>query len=103
MSAILNLSIFPLDQGEELGVYVARAMDVIEASGLPYVMGPMGTAVEADTVKEVLDVAHKCFEALEPDCHRVYMMMNVDHRKDRTNGLRIKVDSVKAKMGGGKA
>ncbi len=103
MSAILNISIFPLDKGEDLGDYVARAMNVIKASGLPYVMGPMGTAIEGSSVQEVLDLAAKCYAELEPDCHRVYMMMNVDARKGRTDGLREKVESVQTKLAGGSA
>ncbi|TVM17411.1 thiamine-binding protein [Oceanidesulfovibrio indonesiensis] len=103
MSVILNISIFPLDKGENLGEYVARAMNVIKASGLPYVMGPMGTAIEGASVQEVLELAARCYAELEPDCERVYMMMNVDARKGRTEGLRTKVESVQAKMAGGTA
>lgn len=37
MSAIVELSIFPLNKtGESLSPYVARVLAVIEASGLPY-------------------------------------------------------------------
>ncbi len=35
MSVIINFSIFPLDKGESLSNYVARAIKIIDESGLP--------------------------------------------------------------------
>ena len=36
MSVIVEFSIFPLDKGESLSPYVARALNKIQESGLPY-------------------------------------------------------------------
>ncbi len=93
MSAILNLAVFPLDKGAELATYVARVIDVIEASGMPYQLGPMGTAVEGDP-RALFELANNCLETLQPDCERVYMAMHMDYRKGRQNGLTGKVDAV---------
>jgi hypothetical protein len=36
MSVIIEFSIFPMDKGESLSPYVARALKMIQDSGLPY-------------------------------------------------------------------
>jgi uncharacterized protein YqgV (UPF0045/DUF77 family) len=41
MSTIVEFSIFPLDKGESLSPYVARALKLIQDSGLPYELNPI--------------------------------------------------------------
>ena len=43
MSAIADLTIFPLDKGESVSSYVAEAVKVVQTSGLEYQIGPMST------------------------------------------------------------
>ena len=38
----------PLDKGESLSQYVARSLDIIDKSGLPYQLTPMGTIIEGE-------------------------------------------------------
>lgn len=94
MSVIVDLSIFPLDkEGVGLSRYVARALAVIEASGLPHMLGPMGTAIEGEW-DEVMQVVGDCYRALEPDCDRIYVGVKADWRRGRRGGLAAKVASV---------
>lgn len=93
MSAILELTIFPLDKGESLSPYVARAVGIVKNSGLPYVFGPMGTCVEGD-YDAVMGVARRCFEAMEKDCDRINMTMRIDYRKKGDSRLATKLQSV---------
>ena len=44
---LLDFSMSPFDKGESLGKYVARSLDIIDRSGLPYQLTPMGTIIEA--------------------------------------------------------
>lgn len=97
MSVIVELSIFPMDKGESLSPYVARAVEVIEQSGLAYVFGPMSTSIEGEW-DEVMAVVDACYKALEPDCHRILVHFRADCRKGRKQGLKAKVESVQAKM-----
>lgn len=97
MSVIVDMSIFPLGKGEELGDYVARAVKIIRQSGLPHVFGPMGTAIEGEW-SQVMDVVDKCMQELKADCERIYLGLKIDYRKGRQDGLKQKVRSVEAKL-----
>ncbi|QJB55187.1 MTH1187 family thiamine-binding protein [Pseudodesulfovibrio sp. zrk46] len=98
MSVIIDLTIFPMDkQGPSLSPYVARIINVIKDSGLNYQLGPMGTAIEGEW-DEVMEVVDACYKKLEPDCDRIYLAMKADCRKDRTNGMSGKVESVQSKL-----
>lgn len=97
MSVIIDFSIFPMDKGgQSLSSYVARALDIIDKSGLEYRLGPMGTAIEGEW-NEVMGVVDACYKALEPESDRIYINIKVDAKKGRTRGLAGKVDSVKEK------
>ena len=96
MSVIIELSIFPTDKGESVSEHVARAVNIIEDSGLSYQVNPMGTCIEG-AWPEVLKVVDKCFTTLQQDCHRIYATIKVDYRKSRSDGLKGKVESVLSK------
>lgn len=97
MSLLINFSIFPLDKGESVSQYVARAVKIIRDSGLPYKLGSMGTSIEGDW-NEVMDVVTRCFEELKKDCNRVYMGITADYRKKGKNRITAKVESVEGKL-----
>lgn len=96
MSTIIELSIFPLDKGESVSDYVARAIKVIKESGLPYEVGPMGTSIEGE-LEQVMEVALACIKAIARDSNRVYWTIKGDLRKGREEGLRKKIESVMCK------
>ena len=97
MSALVDLSIFPLDKGDSLSAYVARVLKIIKDSGLPHKMGPMGTSMEGEW-DEVMGVVNNCFEELKKDCDRVYMTLKVDYRKGPSGRIESKVKSVEEKL-----
>ncbi len=97
MSVIVDFSIFPLDKGVSLSAYVARALKIIQESGLPYRLGPMGTSVEGEW-DEVVGLVQACFEALKKDCDRVYMALKIDYRKGPSGRIEGKVKSVQNKL-----
>lgn len=98
MSVLIDFTIYPMDKGESLSPYVAKALTIIKQSGLPYRLGPMGTAVEGEW-GQVMDVVNRCFEELKKDCDRVSMMLRADYRKDLTGRIESKIQSVEEKMG----
>ena len=97
MSVLINFSIFPLDKGESVSQYVARAVKIIKDSGLPYKLGSMGTSIEGEW-GEVMEVVTRCFEELKRDCNRVYMGITGDYRKTGEDRITAKVESVQGKL-----
>jgi len=97
MSVIVEVSIFPTDKGPSVSPYVARVLKIIEGSGLPHQLTPMGTCIEGEWAA-VMTVVDNCFQELKSDCSRVYLSLKADYRKGRTDGLHRKVASVKAKL-----
>ncbi len=93
MSVMAQFAIFPTDKGDSVAPYVARAIQVIKDSGLPYVFGPMGTTIEGEW-SEVMDCITRCHQVLEEDSDRIYLALTMDSRKGRVNGLKTKVEHV---------
>ena len=98
MAVVLELSMWPMDKGESLSPYVARSLEAIEASGLDYRLGPMGTCIEGE-YDEVMAVVKECFERMAADCGRVTASIKLDYRAGRTGRLASKVESVEQKVG----
>jgi uncharacterized protein (TIGR00106 family) len=99
MSVIVDLSIFPIGKGESVSGHVSRAVKIIKESGLPFKLGPMGTAIEGEW-EEVMGVVNRCFEALRGDCPRVYMTLKADYRKGETGRMEGKIKTVERKSQG---
>jgi uncharacterized protein (TIGR00106 family) len=97
MSVIVEFSIFPIDKGESLSPYVARALKTIQDSGLPYELNPMGTCVEGEW-SDVMDLVDRCFQELEKDCNRINLSLKADYRKGQSGRMKSKVKSVKEKL-----
>ncbi len=99
MSFLVFVSMTPLGKGESVSEYVARVVDVVDKSGLPYVLTPMGTIVEGEDWEEVMSVLKKGFEELKKDCPRVSITMKIDYREGKSGRLKSKVESVQEKLG----
>lgn len=99
MSVVVELTIFPLDKGASLSPYVARALEIIRASGLPHALGPMGTCIEGEW-DEVMAVVTACFEELRKDCTRINVGLRADWRAGAGGRLTAKPASVLEKLDG---
>lgn len=97
MSVIIELAIFPMDKGESVSPYVARVLDLIKNSGLPFQLNPMGTCIEGQW-EEVMALVNQCFQALQKDSNRIYMTLKADYRKNTSGRIQGKVASVQGKM-----
>ncbi len=96
--ALLEFSITPLGVGESVSQYVARAVDIVDKSGLDYRLHAMGTEVEG-SLGELLALLGKCIEAVAADCDRVSVSAKLDYRKDHAGALAAKVASVEKRLG----
>ena len=95
---LLEFAMAPHGQGESLSAHVARILDVIDKSGVPYQLTPMGTILEG-SFDEVMKVVGDCFHALEPDCARIGMNLKMDYRAGAQSRLKSKVEAVEKKVG----
>ena len=95
---LLEFTMSPLGKGESVSAYVARILDLVDRSGLPYQLTPMGTILEGEW-PEVMAVVAACFEALRADCDRVSAQIRIDYRKGPAGRLRSKVETVERRLG----
>lgn len=94
---LLEFSMSPLGKGESVGRFVARSLDIIDRSGLPYRLNPMGTVLEGEW-DEVFRVVRKCYERMRKDCNRISCTIKVDYRKGHKGRLDSKVASVEKRL-----
>ena len=90
---LLEFSMSPLGKGESVSKYVSRSLDIIDKSGVPYRLNPMGTVLEGEW-DEVFAVVRKCYERMKKDCNRISCSIKVDARKGHSGRLVSKVASV---------
>lgn len=95
---LLEFSMSPLGKGESVSQYVARSLDIIDRSGLPYQLHSMGTILEGEW-DEVFGVVRACFEAMREDCNRITCTIKVDYRKGARGRLEAKVRAVEERLG----
>ncbi len=95
---IAEFSIAPTGQGVGVSAYVARCLDLVDRSGLPYRLNPMGTVVEGP-FDEVLDLIARCHKAVAKDCDRVSTIIKIDDRKGAENQIEDKVTKVERLVG----
>jgi uncharacterized protein (TIGR00106 family) len=98
MHGLLEFSVVPLGVGSSVSPYVARCVELVEASGLDYQLHAMGTLVEGDH-HQLLALLERCLDALAADCDRITCSAKIDLRRDSRDRLRGKIASVEEKLG----
>jgi len=99
MSVLVDFAMFPTDKGESVSQYVSRIIKMVDESGIPYKLTPMGTVFETETIEEAMEIIAKAYKQLEPDCNRVYSTIKLDIRKGKSNRLKQKIESVEKRIG----
>ena len=95
---LLEFTMSPMNKGESVSAYVARSIDIIDRSGLPYQLTAMGTIVEGEWA-DVMAVVTACFDAMSADCDRVSTSIKIDYRKGPGGRLMAKVESIEQNLG----
>jgi uncharacterized protein (TIGR00106 family) len=95
---LLEFAMAPRGPAEGLSDPVARIVDIIDRSGLPYRLTAMGTILEGEWA-DVMAVVTACFEALKVDAPRISVNLKADYRAGRSDGLSSKVEAVERKLG----
>nr|VFK50802.1 MAG: uncharacterized protein, MTH1187 family [Candidatus Kentron sp. TUN]VFK51044.1 MAG: uncharacterized protein, MTH1187 family [Candidatus Kentron sp. TUN]VFK52023.1 MAG: uncharacterized protein, MTH1187 family [Candidatus Kentron sp. TUN] len=100
MSVLLEISMFPIGEGESVSQYVSQVVKMIKGANVDYQLTPMGTVVETDNLRQALDLIEQAYDLLnELGCNRVYSVLKFDIRKGKTNRLSQKIQSVTEKIG----
>jgi uncharacterized protein (TIGR00106 family) len=90
---LMEFSIAPFGRGESLSKYVARVIDIVRKSKLPYKVTSMGTIVEGEW-NELLVLLTQCFRNLKRDNNRIGIWIKIDYRKGRKGAIVQKVEKV---------
>ena len=98
MSILVNFAMFPTDSGTSVSKDVSRIIKMIDDSGIPYKLNPMGTSYETETMQEALLLIEKSYEILR-DHDRVYAVVNFDIQKDKSDRLHSKIKSIEEEIG----
>jgi uncharacterized protein (TIGR00106 family) len=77
---------------------VARVINIIDKSGLPYKLGPMSTTIEGEW-NRVMAVINKARLALRREYPRLYISITVDDRVGAKKRITGKIESVEKRLG----
>lgn len=96
---LVQVAMFPTDKaGGSVSEDVARIIDIIDKSGLPYKLTAMSTIIEGEW-EPIMTVLNKARKMLRRRHSRVYMVMTIDDRKGAKKRLTGKVESVERQLG----
>ncbi|MDX1765294.1 MAG: MTH1187 family thiamine-binding protein [bacterium] len=95
---VVDLSIIPMGLGVSISPEVAKVIKIIDQSGIPYSVTPMGTVLEGDW-DAVMNLVRRCHDEVLKNSERVYTKITIDDRKGKSDRLRGKVASLEAKVG----
>lgn len=96
--AIAEFSITPIGKGASVGAYVARCLEIVDRSGMPYRLNAMGTVIEGE-IQDIFKLVARCHEAVMEDCERVSTILKIDDRKGASAQLDGKVKAVERRLG----
>ncbi len=93
--ALMEITIVPIGTGStSVGEYVVESVRILKEKGLPFELSDMGTVVSGE-IEELLDVARELHESpFLQGAKRVYTVIKIDDRRDKTVRLGEKTKSV---------
>ena len=91
-------SIVPVGVGDSIGDQLAEVLKIIDASGLPYKINPMGTVIEGEW-DDVMKLVKKCHTIIMKTEERVVTSITIDDRPGKPNRIDEKVKSIERRLG----
>jgi uncharacterized protein (TIGR00106 family) len=95
---LIEFSVVPVGAGSSIGEHLAEVLKIVDESGLPYKINPMGTVAEGEW-DDLMSLVKKCHNTILKNSERVITTISVDDRKDKPNRLEEKVKSVERRLG----
>jgi uncharacterized protein (TIGR00106 family) len=97
-SVLVEFSIFPTDKGESKSEYVSKILEMVKQSGVNYKLTPMSTIIETSNMSDALKIIETSYELLD-DCNRIYSTIKIDFRRNKSNRIVEKINSVEKRIG----
>jgi len=95
---LIEFSIIPIGVGSSLGDQLAEVLKIVDASGLPYKINPMGTVIEGKW-DEIMKLIKKCHNTVMKTGERAITTISIDDRKGKPNRIDEKVKSIERRIG----
>jgi len=95
---LTEFSIIPIGIGSSIGDQIAEVLKIVDASGLPYKINPMGTVVEGEW-DDIMKLIKKCHETVLNTGERVITAISIDDRKGKPNRIEEKIKSIERRLG----
>ena len=95
---LVEFSIIPIGVGSSIGDQLAEVLKIVDASGLPYKINPMGTVVEGEW-DEIMKLIKKCHRTVMKTGERAITTISIDDRKGKPNRIEEKVKSIERRIG----
>ena len=95
---LTEFSIIPIGIGSSVGDQIAEVLKIVDASGLPYRINPMGTVVEGEW-DDIMKLIKKCHETVLNKGERVITAISIDDRKGKPNRIEEKIKSIERRLG----
>jgi uncharacterized protein (TIGR00106 family) len=94
---LVEFSIVPVGKGASVGNDIAKVIKIVENSGLPYKLNPMGTVVEGKW-DELMALVKRCHRTVLREGERVVTTIKIDDRKGRSNMIEKKILSLEKRL-----
>lgn len=92
---IADVTFYPVGKGESAGDTIRRAVEVMENSGIRCYPNSMATVLEASTLDEIFSAIKNAeSEIMKSGFKRVETIIKIDHRTDKENSVRHKLDRI---------
>jgi len=95
---LAEFSIVPVGVGSSIGDQLAEVLRIVDESGLPYKINPMGTVIEGEW-DEVMKLVKKCHKSVMKNGERAVTTISIDDRKGKPNRIEAKVKSIEKRLG----
>ena len=95
---LIQFSIVPVGSGSSIGHRLAEVLKIVDESGLPYKVNPMGTVVEGKW-DDLMRLVRKCHKTVMKEEERAITTISIDDRKGKQNRIEAKVKSLEKRIG----
>lgn len=91
---LAELTITPMCETEDTADWLSNAIDIIDESGLDYQVTAMGTLIESNDWKALMDVIRQCHNTILSNCARVQTDIKIDEHKGHTHMLEKRISEM---------